>query len=104
MTATIIDGKAIAEQERLHIANCVAQLQERHGRVPGLAVILVGNDPASEIYVGSKARQTIATGMRSFEHRLATETSQEDLLSLIARLNADDQIDGILVQLPLPRT
>ncbi|MGY2843490.1 methylenetetrahydrofolate dehydrogenase (NADP+)/methenyltetrahydrofolate cyclohydrolase [Bradyrhizobium sp. USDA 4509] len=102
MTAINIDGKAIAEQERLKTAARVAQLKQRHGRVPGLAVILIGSDPASEIYVASKARQTIATGMRSFEHRLAAETSQETLLFLIRRLNADDDIDGILVQLPLP--
>lgn len=102
MTATIIDGKTIAAQERLEIAARVTQLHQNQGRVPGLTVILVGNDPASEVYVASKARQTIAIGMRSFEHRLAAETSQEALLSLIRRLNADDEVDGILVQLPLP--
>ncbi|MCP1845671.1 methylenetetrahydrofolate dehydrogenase (NADP+)/methenyltetrahydrofolate cyclohydrolase [Bradyrhizobium sp. USDA 4524] len=102
MTAVNIDGKAIAEQERLKTAAGVADLQQRHGRVPGLAVVLVGNDPASEVYVASKARQTIATGMLPFEHRLPAKTSQEALLSLIRRLNADDEVDGILVQLPLP--
>ncbi|MCC8962415.1 bifunctional methylenetetrahydrofolate dehydrogenase/methenyltetrahydrofolate cyclohydrolase FolD [Bradyrhizobium sp. Pear76] len=102
MTAINIDGKAIAEQERLKTAAAVMELQRRRGRVPGLAVVLVGNDPASEVYVASKARQTIATGMRSFEHRLPAKTSQEALLSLIRRLNTDDEVDGILVQLPLP--
>lgn len=102
MTAINIDGKTTAEQERLKITASVAELQRRRGRVPGLAVVLVGNDPASEVYVASKARQTIATGMRSFEHRLTAETSQEALLSLIRQLNANDEVDGILVQLPLP--
>ncbi|WP_420809179.1 bifunctional 5,10-methylenetetrahydrofolate dehydrogenase/5,10-methenyltetrahydrofolate cyclohydrolase [Bradyrhizobium zhanjiangense] len=94
MTAINIDGKAIAEQERLITAAGIAELQRRRGRVPGLAVVLVGNDPASEVYVASKARQTIATGMRSFEHRLPAETSQEALLCLIHRLNTDDEVDG----------
>ncbi len=102
MAARIIDGKAIAEQERLQIAAEVARLKQRHDRTPGLAVVLVGNDPASEVYVASKARQTIAVGMRSFEHRLPAETSEEALLSLISQLNANDEVDGVLVQLPLP--
>jgi methylenetetrahydrofolate dehydrogenase (NADP+) / methenyltetrahydrofolate cyclohydrolase len=72
------------------------------GRQPGLAVVLIGSDPASEVYVGSKARRTVAVGMQSFEHRLPPGTSQTDLLALIARLNADEAVDGILVQLPLP--
>jgi methylenetetrahydrofolate dehydrogenase (NADP+) / methenyltetrahydrofolate cyclohydrolase len=102
MTATIIDGKAIAEQQRLEVAAGVARLKEAGWRAPGLAVVLVGNDPASEVYVASKTRQTVAAGMRSFEHRLPAETSQEELLALISRLNANEEIDGILVQLPLP--
>ncbi len=102
MTATIIDGKATAERLRLQIAAEVAQFSEQGRAVPGLAVVLVGSDPASEVYVASKARQTIAAGMRSFEHRLPAEKSQQALLDLISRLNADENVDGILVQLPLP--
>ncbi|MCA6104814.1 bifunctional methylenetetrahydrofolate dehydrogenase/methenyltetrahydrofolate cyclohydrolase FolD [Bradyrhizobium australafricanum] len=102
MRAGIIDGKAIADKLRAQLSIEVAQWAAQAGRRPGLAVVLVGNDPASEVYVGSKARQTVAVGMRSFEHRLPAETSQADLLALIARLNADDTVDGILVQLPLP--
>ncbi|HEV7985044.1 MAG TPA: bifunctional methylenetetrahydrofolate dehydrogenase/methenyltetrahydrofolate cyclohydrolase FolD [Steroidobacteraceae bacterium] len=103
MTATIIDGKAVAANLRREIAQQVAQLSKSHGFKPGLAVVLVGNDPASEVYVGSKARSTVEAGMRSFEHRLGDQTSQAELLALIARLNADDDVDGILVQLPLPK-
>jgi methylenetetrahydrofolate dehydrogenase (NADP+)/methenyltetrahydrofolate cyclohydrolase len=102
MTATIIDGKAAAERQRVQIAAEIAHRKEQGRHIPGLGVILVGNDPASEVYVGSKARQTVAVGMRSFEHRLPAETSQDDLLALISRLNADEEVDGILVQLPLP--
>jgi methylenetetrahydrofolate dehydrogenase (NADP+)/methenyltetrahydrofolate cyclohydrolase len=102
MTATIIDGKAIAERLCLQIAAEIAGWKERGRGIPSLAVVLVGNDPASEVYVRSKARQTVAAGMRSFEHRLPAETSQEELLALISRLNADPDVDGILVQLPLP--
>ncbi|WP_022723124.1 bifunctional methylenetetrahydrofolate dehydrogenase/methenyltetrahydrofolate cyclohydrolase FolD [Rhodopseudomonas sp. B29] len=102
MTASLIDGKAAAERLRADVANDVANWKAETGRVPGLAVVLIGNDPASEIYVGSKARQTVAVGMRSFEHRLPAETSQAELLALISQLNADDAVDGILVQMPLP--
>src|ERR1700693_4051112 len=102
MTATIIDGKAVAENLRREIAQQVAQLHQSHGIKPGLAVVLVGNDPASEVYVGSKSRSTVEAGMNSFEHRLGDKTSQAELLALIARLNADNAVDGILVQLPLP--
>lgn len=102
MSAVIIDGKGAAEVQRTQIAAHVARLKEENDWVPGLAVVLVGNDPASEVYVASKARQTVAVGMRSFEHRLPAETSQDALLSLISQLNADNEIDGILVQLPLP--
>ena len=102
MTASLIDGKAAAERLRADITLDVANWKAETGRVPGLAVVLVGNDPASEIYVGSKARQTVAVGMRSFEHRLPAETSQAELLALISQLNADDAVDGILVQMPLP--
>ncbi|WP_454643743.1 bifunctional methylenetetrahydrofolate dehydrogenase/methenyltetrahydrofolate cyclohydrolase FolD [Bradyrhizobium liaoningense] len=102
MSASIIDGKAIAERLRADIAAEVSRWRGQGGRQPGLAVVLIGNDPASEVYVGSKARQTVAVGMLSFEHRLPAETAQTDLLDLIAQLNADDAVDGILVQLPLP--
>jgi len=101
--ATIIDGKAVAENLRREIAQQVAQLSKAHGIQPGLAVVLVGNDPASEVYVGSKGRSTVEAGMRSFEHRLSDQTTQAELLALIARLNADNAVDGILVQLPLPK-
>jgi methylenetetrahydrofolate dehydrogenase (NADP+)/methenyltetrahydrofolate cyclohydrolase len=102
MPAAIIDGKAIAADLRLRVAAEAARVKRDHGLVPGLAVVLVGNDPASEVYVRSKARQTEAAGMASFEHRLAADTAQADLLALIARLNADPAVHGILVQLPLP--
>jgi methylenetetrahydrofolate dehydrogenase (NADP+) / methenyltetrahydrofolate cyclohydrolase len=103
MSALIIDGKAVAEALRREIAARVAELSSSHGIRPGLAVVLVGSDPASEVYVGSKIRSTVAAGMHSFEHRLGAEASQAELLSLIDRLNADREVDGILVQLPLPR-
>ena len=103
MSALIIDGKAVAEALRREIAARVAELSSSHGIRPGLAVVLVGSDPASEVYVGSKIRSTVEAGMHSFEYRLGAETSQAELLSLIDRLNADKEVDGILVQLPLPR-
>jgi methylenetetrahydrofolate dehydrogenase (NADP+) / methenyltetrahydrofolate cyclohydrolase len=103
MSAEIIDGKAVAANLRRDVAAGVAELKASHGIQPGLAVVLVGNDAASEVYVGSKARSTVEAGMRSFEHRLPDTTTQSDLLALIARLNADDSVDGILVQLPLPK-
>jgi methylenetetrahydrofolate dehydrogenase (NADP+)/methenyltetrahydrofolate cyclohydrolase len=102
MPAAIIDGKVIAADLRQRVAAEAARVRRDHGLVPGLAVVLVGNDPASEVYVRSKARQTEAAGMASFEHRLAADTAQADLLALIARLNADPAVHGILVQLPLP--
>ena len=101
MAARIIDGKAAAAALRAVIAQNVAQLVAR-GLKPGLAVVLVGNDPASEVYVRSKARQTVETGMASFEYRLPTDVPQAELLALVAALNNDDAVDGILVQLPLP--
>jgi methylenetetrahydrofolate dehydrogenase (NADP+)/methenyltetrahydrofolate cyclohydrolase len=100
--AEIIDGKAFAAGLRERIAKAVAQLKAAHGGVPGLAVVLVGADPASEVYVRNKGKQTGECGMRSIEHKLAAETDQATLLALIAELNADDGVDGILVQLPLP--
>jgi len=98
----IIDGKAFAATLRGRIAEVVAALRETHDLTPGLAVVLVGEDPASQIYVRSKGKQTLETGMNSFEHTLPADTSQQGLLSLIATLNGDPQVHGILVQLPLP--
>ncbi|MGC2781905.1 MAG: bifunctional methylenetetrahydrofolate dehydrogenase/methenyltetrahydrofolate cyclohydrolase FolD [Bradyrhizobium sp.] len=103
MTARIIDGKVIAADLRAQVAAEVARVKRDHGLTPGLAVVLVGNDPASEVYVRSKHTQTQAAGMASFEHKLAADVSQDDLLALIAKLNADPAVHGILVQLPLPK-
>ena len=100
--ATIIDGKAFAEQVREKVAAHVARLKADHGITPGLAVVLVGEDPASQVYVRNKGRQTLEAGMQSFEHKLPAETSEADLLALVERLNADPAVHGILVQLPLP--
>lgn len=100
--AALIDGTALAERMTLETAARVAQLSAQHGIVPGLAVILVGEDPASRIYVERKVRQADKAGVRSFEHRLSAHTDQETLLALIAACNADDTVHGILVQLPLP--
>ncbi|MSO77404.1 MAG: bifunctional methylenetetrahydrofolate dehydrogenase/methenyltetrahydrofolate cyclohydrolase FolD [Alphaproteobacteria bacterium] len=97
----IIDGKGFAAELTARVATAVATLVPL-GLVPGLAVVLVGEDTASQIYVRNKARQTVAAGMRSFEHRLPAETSERDLLALIARLNGDPGVHAILVQLPLP--
>ena len=102
MSAKIIDGKTVAADLRARVADEVARVKRDHGLTPGLAVVLVGSDPASEVYVRTKAKQTEAAGMASFEYRLAADTPQTDLLALIAKLNADVSIHGILVQLPLP--
>ena len=102
MSAKIIDGKAFAADMRGRVAAQVAALKAEHGITPGLAVVLVGEDPASQVYVRSKGRMTVEVGMKSFEHRLDAATSQEDLLALIDRLNNDAAVHGILVQLPLP--
>jgi methylenetetrahydrofolate dehydrogenase (NADP+) / methenyltetrahydrofolate cyclohydrolase len=99
----IIDGKAFAEGMRRRIAAEVQEIKAAKNIVPGLAVVLVGENPASQVYVRNKARQTKDVGMNSWEHRLDASTSQADLLALIARLNTDPQVDGILVQLPLPK-
>ena len=101
MSATIIDGKAVAADLRSRLAGEVASLAGT-GITPGLAVVLVGEDPASQVYVRNKAKQTREIGMASFEHRLPADTPEADLLALVARLNADEAVDGILVQLPLP--
>jgi len=102
MTATIIDGKAIAADLRARVAAEVARLARAHGLTPGIAVVLVGDNPASEVYVRNKARQVVEAGMRSFDHRLPDTTGEDELLALVARLNADPAVHGILVQLPLP--
>jgi methylenetetrahydrofolate dehydrogenase (NADP+) / methenyltetrahydrofolate cyclohydrolase len=102
MTATIIDGKAIAAGLRGRVADAVHRLARDRGLTPGLAVVLVGSNPASESYVGSKVKMTSGSGMRSFDHRLPQETTEAELLTLIGRLNTDPTVHGILVQLPLP--
>tara|TARA_R110002110_G_scaffold25867_27_gene95764 strand:+ start:8008 stop:8898 length:891 start_codon:yes stop_codon:yes gene_type:complete len=102
MTATIIDGKAFAARVRGQVAAHVARLREENGIQPGLAVVLVGEDPASEVYVRSKGKMTVEVGMLSVEHKLPIDTPEADLLALIASLNANPEIHGILVQLPLP--
>ncbi|MEX1146810.1 MAG: bifunctional methylenetetrahydrofolate dehydrogenase/methenyltetrahydrofolate cyclohydrolase FolD [Sphingomonadales bacterium] len=102
-TADVIDGKAFAAAVRARVADGVAALMARTGLAPGLAVVLVGEDPASEIYVRNKGRMTRDAGMNSFEHKLPADTSEGDLLALVERLNADPAVHGILVQLPLPR-
>jgi len=104
MTARIIDGKRIAAELRARVALEVARVQRESGLVPGLAVVLVGDDPASQIYVRSKHKQTQEAGMASFEHVLPADVAQSDLLALIARLNRDPLVHGILVQLPLPKS
>lgn len=101
MTAKVIDGKAFAARVRARVAEEVARVKAA-GVVPGLAVVLVGEDPASQVYVRSKAKQTVEAGMASFEHKLPADTSEADLLAVVARLNADPNVHGILVQLPLP--
>jgi methylenetetrahydrofolate dehydrogenase (NADP+)/methenyltetrahydrofolate cyclohydrolase len=104
MTARIIDGKLIAAELRARVADEVARLRREHDLTPGLAVVLVGNDPASEVYVRSKHKQTQAAGMASFEHVLPADVAQDELLKLIAELNRDPAVHGILVQLPLPKS
>jgi len=103
MTAHIIDGKTIAAELRGRVAAEVERVRRDHGVTPGLAVVLVGSDPASEVYVRSKHTQTKAAGMASFEHKLPADVPQAELLALVAKLNADPAVHGILVQLPLPK-
>ena len=103
MTAQVIDGKASAARVRERVRTAAAGLLSRHGRTPGLAVVLVGEDPASQVYVGAKVKQTREAGMVSQEHRLPADVSEAEVIALVERLNADPTIDGILVQLPLPR-
>lgn len=103
MTAAIIDGKAFAASLRARVAELAADFAAKTGRKAGLAVVLVGEDPASEIYVRSKGKQTVEAGMESLEFRLSKDTPQDELIALVRKLNADQKVDGILVQLPLPR-
>ena len=102
MSAHIIDGKAFSAKVRSKIADKVSAMKSAHGITPGLAVVLVGSDPASQVYVRSKGKQTVEAGMNSFEHKLDADTPEDVLLALIDDLNADDSVHGILVQLPLP--
>ncbi len=103
MVAQVIDGKAFAAKVRAQVADQVAKLKEENGITPGLAVVLVGEDPASQVYVRSKGKMTVEVGMNSYEHKLDAETSEADLLTLIDKLNNDPAVHGILVQLPLPK-
>jgi len=102
VTARLIDGKAAAAELRARCAIEVARFRAEKGRAPGLAVALVGEDPASAVYVRNKGRATVEAGMQSFEHKLSADVSEGELLDLVERLNADHRVDGILVQLPLP--
>ncbi|MEH6834722.1 MULTISPECIES: bifunctional methylenetetrahydrofolate dehydrogenase/methenyltetrahydrofolate cyclohydrolase FolD [Falsihalocynthiibacter] len=102
MTATLIDGKTFAAEVRQKVATHVTRLRDENGITPGLAVVLVGEDAASQVYVRAKGKMTTEVGMNSFEHKLAVDTPEGDLLALIAKLNADPSVNGILVQLPLP--
>jgi methylenetetrahydrofolate dehydrogenase (NADP+)/methenyltetrahydrofolate cyclohydrolase len=103
MTAKILDGKAVAAEVRAQVAEEAAGVAKKLGRRPGLAVVLVGADPASEVYVRNKGRSTIEAGMESFEHKLPETASEAEVLALVQKLNSDDKVDGILVQLPLPK-
>ena len=102
MTATVIDGKAVAAEVRAQVAAAVREFAAASGRVPGLATVLVGDDPASHVYVTNKREQTEEAGMRSVHHGLEASVSQDSLLALIDELNAEQEVDGILVQVPLP--
>src|ERR1043165_10027849 len=104
MTTKIIDGKIIAAELRARVAGEVARVKREHNWLPGLAVVLVGSDPASQVYVRSKHKQTQEAGMASFEHVLPEDVAQADLLALIDKLNRDPAVHGILVQLPLPQS
>lgn len=103
MTASIIDGKAFAAGLRAKVADYAAAFEQAAGRKAGLAVVLVGEDPASQVYVASKGKATVECGMSSFEHKLPADTTQDALIALVDQLNADPLVDGILVQLPLPK-
>ncbi len=103
MTATVIDGNAVSAKVRERVAKAAAAMKADKGYAPGLAVVLVGEDPASKVYVANKVRQTEEVGMRSIEHKLPADSTEADVVALVRTLNADDQVDGILVQLPLPK-
>lgn len=103
MTAAVIDGKTFAATLRARVGDLAAAFEAQAGRKAGLAVVLVGEDPASQVYVRSKGKSTVEAGMNSFEHKLPAETSEADLLAMVEKLNADPAVDGILVQLPLPK-
>jgi methylenetetrahydrofolate dehydrogenase (NADP+)/methenyltetrahydrofolate cyclohydrolase len=102
MAAQVIDGKAVAARVRAEVADGVAEFAAQHGRPPGLATVLIGEDPASAIYVGSKQKVTGEVGMRGFDHRLAADVPRDEVVELIQRLNADPEVSGILCQLPVP--
>ncbi|MBA2635722.1 MAG: bifunctional methylenetetrahydrofolate dehydrogenase/methenyltetrahydrofolate cyclohydrolase, partial [Sphingomonas sp.] len=102
MTAKRIDGKAAAAAVRAKVAEVAADFRRRIGRAPGLATVLVGEDPASAVYVRSKVKATAEAGMEGFSHKLADTASEAELLEIVRQLNADNRVDGILVQLPLP--
>jgi methylenetetrahydrofolate dehydrogenase (NADP+)/methenyltetrahydrofolate cyclohydrolase len=102
MTATVIDGRAVAQRVRAEVGQGVAAFAERHGRPPGLATVLVGEDPASAIYVGGKQKATAEVGMRGFDHRLSADAPREEVVGLIEQLNADPEVSGIICQLPVP--
>ena len=102
MTAAVIDGKAFAANLRGEVGKLAATFEQKAGRKAGLAVVLVGEDPASQVYVRSKGKSTVEAGMASFEHKLPADTAEADLLAVVEQLNADPAVDGILVQLPLP--
>lgn len=103
MTAKIIDGKKIAQEFRQQIAKQVTKLKKKHNQIPGLAVILVGNDPASQVYVSNKEKAAHSVGMNSFQYKFSDKISEEELMAKIEKLNNDPNIHGILVQLPLPK-
>ena len=102
MTAHVLDGREFSARVRARVAEGVRVLKEEHGITPGLAVVLVGEDPASQVYVRSKGEKTVEAGMNSYEHRLGADTGEEELLALVEQLNGDPAVHGILVQLPLP--
>ncbi len=103
MSASIIDGKAFATNVRSKVAKATAQVKAQHGLTPGLAVVLVGDDPASEVYVRNKKKMTVEVGMQSFDYHLPASSTREEILAKVEELNKRDDVDGILVQLPLPR-
>ena len=103
MKARVIDGKAVAAEVRAQVAKDVAALRAEHGFTPGLAVVLVGEDPASKVYVKNKGQQTIECGMNSIEHKLPAETTEAEILAIVESLNRNTEVNGILVQLPLPK-